>query len=155
MAASSATEIGSIVGWAFAFIGVVSTLVGWRVRGQQQIAIAKRKDINDSIDRAVKALSELEDCVLSFWTEKDTKFTQNHVRILLRRLIVNFNQITELNDKPQPSQLLIELRKNITLDFESAKRPISAKSQRVANIAMSSSRLLNSSYLMKSWKHEI
>lgn len=155
MTAESGSDIGSIVGWTFAFIGVVSTLIGWRVRGKQQIALAKRKDIHDSIDRAIKALSELEDCALSFWTEKDTKYTKNHVMVLLRRLVVTLNQISELNDKPQPSQLLIELRKHSTLDFESAKRPISAKSQRVANIAMSSAKLLNSSFLMKSWKQDV
>lgn len=149
---NTGADIGSIVGWTFAFIGLISTLYGWRVRGQQQKWLAKKKDIHDSIDRAIKALTEFEDCALNFWTEKETKLSHLHVLALHRRLIVAFKQVSELSEKDLPNQYLIDLRKYATLDFEEIKRPISSKSKRVSNIALASGRLLNSSYLTKSWK---
>lgn len=151
---NTGADIGSIVGWTFAFIGVISTLYGWRVRGQQQKWLAKKKDIHDSIDRAIKALTEFEDCALNFWTEKETKLSHHHVLALHRRLIVAFKQVSELSEKDLPSQYLVDLRKHATLDFEEIRRPISPKSTRVSNIALASGRLLNSSYLIKSWKQE-
>lgn len=149
---STGADIGSIVGWTFAFVGVVSTLYGWRVRGEQQKWLAKKKDIHDSIDRAVRALTDFEDCTLNFWTEKESKLSHQHILALHRRLIVAFKQVSELSGQDLPSQYLIDLRKHSTLDFEVARRPVSSKSLRVSSIALASGRLLNSSYLTKSWK---
>lgn len=148
---NTGADVGAIVGWTFAFIGVVSTLYGWRVRGQQQKWLAKKKDIHEAIDRAVKSLIEFEDSSLSFWTEKDTKISQQHLLALHRRMIVAFKQVSEFSEKALPSQYLADLKKFTTLDFEKAKRPISPQAPRVANIALAAGRLLNSSYLMKSW----
>lgn len=145
-------DIGSIVGWTFAIVGLVATLVGWYVRGQQQRWLAKKKDVHDAIDRAIKSLVDFEDCALSFWIDKDTKHSQHHVLALHRRLVVAFKQVSELSEKDLPVQYISDLRKHSTLDFEQAKRPISPTSPRVSNIALASGRLLNSSYLLKSWK---
>jgi hypothetical protein len=150
--AESGLSIGSYVGWTFAFVGLVATLIGWRVRGEQQRTLAKRKDIHDSIDRAVKALTEYEDGAISFWTEKDTKFNKNSILTLHRRLTVSLRQIEELTELPAPYEMLQTLHRAATLDFESANRPISCNSERIARIAASSGKMLNSSYLMKSWK---
>lgn len=145
-------NIGAFVGWTFAFVALVASLYGWRVRGQQQRHLAKRKDIHDSIDKAVKALIDYEDGAISFWTDKDTKLSKNSILILHRRLTVSLRQIEELTGSPPPYELLQQLHKSATLDFENAKRPISSSSERVARIAMSSGKLQNTSYLMKSWK---
>ncbi|MGM7282590.1 hypothetical protein ABRY74_12195 [Pseudomonas guariconensis] len=152
--ANTDISLGAIVGWSFAVFGLLATLYGWRVRGQQQRNLAKRKDIHDSIDKAVKALTEYEDGAISFWTEKDTKLSKNSILILHRRLTVSLRQIEALTDSPAPYNLLQQLHRSATLDFEVAKRPISTGSERVARIAISAGKLLNSSYLMKSWKEE-
>ncbi|WP_145980374.1 hypothetical protein [Pseudomonas lurida] len=149
---NSGADIGSIVGWTFAFVGVACTLWGWRVRGQQQKWLAKKKDIHDSVDRAIKALTEFEDCAMNFWTEKDTKITKHHILALHRRLIVACKQLSELNDNQLPNDYLVDLRKHATYEYDSTKRPISSDSKRVSSIALASGRLLNSSFLTKSWK---
>lgn len=148
---STGIDLSTVVAWTFAIIGVVSTLYGWRVRGEQQKWLAKKKDTHESIDRAIKALIDFEDSALTFWLDKDTKLSHHHILALHRRLIVSCKQVTELSEKALPSQFLVDLRKYATLDFEEARRPISAKSQRIANISLASGRLLNSSYLTKSW----
>lgn len=148
----SAMSIGAIVGWTFAFAGLIATLFGWRVRGSQQRLLAKQKDLHDSIDKAVKALTEYEDGAISFWTEKDTKLSKNSIIRLHKRLTVALRQIEELSGSQPPYDILNSLHKYATLEFDNARRPISANSERVARIAMSSGKLLNSSYLMKTWK---
>lgn len=149
---TSGADIGSIVGWTFAFVGVACTLWGWRVRGQQQKWLAKKKDIHDSVDRAIKALTEFEDCAMSFWTEKDTKITKHHILALHRRLIVACKQLSELSENDLPNDYLVDLKKNVTYEYDSTKRPISSNSKRVSSIALASGRLLNSSFLTKTWK---
>lgn len=151
MASGTGSGVGEIIGFTFAFIGLAATMVGWNFRGRQQKFLATRKDVNDSIDKALKSLAEFEDSALAYWTEKDTKVTQHHLIILHKRLVISCKQVSELSRQALPGHLLAELKKNTTLDYESARRPISSNAFRVSRIFASSSKLLDSPFLMKTW----
>lgn len=148
----------SITGWIFSgiltFVGGVGAATGWYVRGKQAEYLAVKKDLHEAIDKTIKALSDFEDCAISFWGDKDTKHIHAHILVLHRRLVIAYKQVAEFRSAAIPTHILAELRKTATLDFETAKRPIPGNDARMMRIMSSITQALDSPFLLKSWNHD-
>lgn len=145
-----------MAGWISSIIlglgGFLISSIGWQVRGRQARSLAIKKDIHDSIDKTVKALTDYEDSTYSFWAEKESKVRLDQLINLHRRCITNLNQLNHLKPFAMPNAELAELRRHATLDAESAERPLEPNSLRLKKFSKSMNKILDSAALMKSWK---
>ena len=89
-----------------------------KLRGRQQKFLALRKDIHDSIDKAIKSLIEFEDSSIAFWTNKETVQNQHSISVSHKRLVNCCMQIAKLKNVSIPDDLIYELRKSATFEFE-------------------------------------
>lgn len=159
MDANSTSTLAMWGGWILtaliALIGTISASIGWLVRGKMAEFLAKKKDAHDAIDKAIKALADFEDCSISFWCEENSKSHEYHILVSHRRLVTAYKQISEFTEIMLPLHVLSDLRKTVTLDFESAARPISANDHRIKKLMNQVSTALDSDFLLKSWKSSI
>jgi hypothetical protein len=142
---------GWITGITLGIGGYIISALGWNIRGKQQRSLAIKKDIHDSIDKTIKALTEYEDAVYSFWAEEDSKIRLDQIINFHRRCITNLNQLKHLKDFDIPNVELAELRKNATLDAESAERPLKQNSLRLKKFSKNMNKIMDSKALLKSW----
>jgi CHASE3 domain sensor protein len=151
--ASSAFQIAFwCISILFAIFGLVVTIIGWRVNAANSRSLAHKKDIHDSIDDCIKALSDLEDLAYSFWLDADEKAKPYQLIVGHKRLTHRLKQLQSLTSAPIPSHEMISLRKSCTLDCESRTQPLSGEDVRIKRISLAASNILQSSILQKSWE---
>ncbi|EPL03911.1 hypothetical protein [Pseudomonas sp. CF161] len=136
----------------FAMFGLIVTIIGWRVNAANSRNLARVKDIHDSIDGCVKALSDLEDLAYSFWLDADEKAKPYQMIVGHRRLTHRLKQLQALTSGPIPSHAMISLRQSCTLDCEIRTVPLSGEDVRIKRISLAASNILQSSILQKSWE---
>jgi len=142
---------GWILSLALGILGLIAGFIVLWIRLKHSERLAKIKDRHDSIDRAIKAISDLEDITLSYWTEKETKHRKANIIIALQRLTSCLNQLAILSNEPFPSSEMYKLRVAATMDMETSRRPVSSNSDRIVNFTIATSKLLNSKHLQKKW----
>lgn len=140
-----------IVSLLFAAFGMGITAYGWKVNGEKARALAAKKDLHDSIDRCLKALMEFEDTSCSFWLDKESEVRPYQITILHRRLISAFTQLVEMCPGILPSIELAALRRNATLDAETATRPVNDGDERIRKISRAVTNIMATDLLRKSW----
>lgn len=154
--ASSAFQIAFwCVSILFAMFGLIVTVTGWRVNAANSRKLARVKDIHDSIDDCIKALSDLEDLAYSFWLDADEKAKPYQLIVGHRRLTHRLKQLQALSSGPIPSHAMISLRQSCTLDCESRTQPLSGEDIRIKRISLAASNILQSSIMQKSWEENI
>ena len=127
------------------------TICGWHVTAGKARNLAKIKDIHDSIDTARASLVELEDSSYDFWMENDCKIQSYKITTLHKRLVMNLTVLCELRELPIPSNSVMQLRRNATLDSESADRPLIHEHEKIRKISKAVTDIMNSELLKKSW----
>lgn len=143
-------------GWAIAVVALGVTAFGWRVRGAQVKKIARQKDIHDGIDEVVKAISEFEDAVYSFWLNSPAELQPHQLLLLHGRIRIRMQHLAYLRQFDLPNPTLAELRKCATMDAESkgdepegASKP--DQSKRLRKLSKEIERLMRHDALKKSW----
>jgi len=142
-------------GWVSTVIlglgGYIISSLGWRVQGRQARDLACRQDIHSSIDRCHAALTVFEDAVFSYWTENDSPVRLDQLLSYHRRCIIALRQVHKLDPFVMPDETLGELRKQATLDAESAERPLPLNSLRLKKFSRAMSKITEANYLLKAW----
>ncbi|WP_414907245.1 hypothetical protein [Pseudomonas sp. IT-P253] len=136
----------------FVIFGIFVTIVGWTVNGNKAKQLAKKKDAHEAIDKTLKSFNEFEDAALSFWAEKDSKIKLYQLVSLHQRAISNLKQLLELKSGDFPISEIKNLRKECTLDAETATRPIPENDIKIRKISHSVQKIASSQLLIKTWK---
>lgn len=142
---------GWIVSGILGITGLITTSIGWHVRGKQAKILAIKKDTHDAIDKTIKCLSDFEEISVSFWCKKDTDIYHFHILSAHKRLVIAYKQLCEFKSFAMPNHTISELRKIATLDFEQLERPISSQDIRMLKLLNTTSKALDSDLLLKSW----
>jgi hypothetical protein len=129
---------------------LISTL-GWRVQGNQAKELARKKDIHASIDRCHTALTVFEDAVFSYWSDPQSPVRLDQLLNYHRRCVMALRQLQRLSPFDMPDVTLGELRKQATLDAESALRPLPPNSLRLKKFSRAMSKIAEAEYLFKAW----
>lgn len=147
-------ELVVLAGWITSIVlglaGLGFSSLGWFVRGRQARHLAIQKDIHDSIDRVVKALTDYEDSVFEFWSDQDSKIRLDQLITLHRRCVWYLNQLSHLRPFAMPNPEIADMRRYATLDAESTQRPEKGSS-RLRRFNRATTTILNSSFLRKTW----
>lgn len=143
-------------GWGIAIVALGVTAFGWKVRGTQVKKIARQKDIHDSIDEVIKAISEFEDAVYSFWLNSQTEFQPHQLLLLHGRIRIRMQHLAYLRQFDLPNPALAELRKCATMDAESKDHEPEGtantdQSKRLRKLSKEIERLMRHDALKKSW----
>jgi uncharacterized membrane protein YheB (UPF0754 family) len=133
-------------------VGFATTLIGWIIRGKQARSLAIKKDIHDTIDKAIAALNELEDLTYSFWSDPDTKVRLDQILAKHRRFSRILQQLQKLREFEMPTHEIGQLRRHATLDAESEARPLSSQSTRLRQFSKALYDIQGKDYLIKSWR---
>lgn len=131
--------------------GYIISSLGWRVQGRQARELACKQDIHSSIDRCHAALTLFEDAVFSYWTDAHSSIRLDQLLSYHRRCIIALRQLHTLAPFDMPDVTLGELRKQATLDAESAERPLPLSSLRLKKFSRAMSKIIESNYLLKTW----
>lgn len=142
---------GWVVSGILGITGLITTSFGWYVRGKQAKTLAIKKDTHDAIDKAIKCLSDFEDTSVSFWCKSDSDVYHFHILSAHKRLVIAYKQLCEFKSQAMPNHILAELRKVVTLDYESLERPISSNDPKMLKLLNITSRALDSELLLKTW----
>lgn len=140
-----------VVSICFAAFGIFVTIKGWRVNARNAERLAKTKDINDSIDKCIQMLNELEDSAYSFWLRSDSQTKPYQLVVAHTRLIIRLNQLKKLRECEIPSRDLASLRRHCTMDAETRNEPINSEDIRIKRISKATTGILQSEILEKKW----
>ncbi|MDH1622985.1 hypothetical protein N5E30_11920 [Pseudomonas chengduensis] len=131
-------------------IGVTFSVLYIRIRHAEKLA--QRKERHDAIDNALRLLTDFEDKSLDYWTAKDSKYTKAHIITAQQRLSFSIKQLSRITASNFPDKEMAEIRKSATLDMETKRRPISANSERILRLSISTSKMQNLSLFAKNGK---
>lgn len=142
---------GWITAIALGISGYAFTAFGWRVRGQQAKLLAKKKDIHDTIDRALAALIHFEDAAYSFWSDSNSSIRSEQLTLLHKRCVHCLNQLQQLESFTMPVQEIVAMRRQATLDAESRTEPLKRGHPRLKMLSRAVENIMTSKPLRKSW----
>lgn len=138
-------------GWVLAIVALGVTAYGWRVRGAQVKKVARQKDVHDSIDEVVKAISEFEDAAYSFWLNPKTELQPHQLILLHSRIRIRMQHLSHLRPFDLPHPVLAELRKYATMDAEEKGNNTTDQSRRLRKLSKEVEHLMRHDALIKSW----
>lgn len=154
MEACTSSSLLPWAGWITSIIlglgGYFFTLFGWRIRGNQARSLAKQKDIHDAIDQVIKALSEFEDAAYAYWSDSNSEVRIDQLMLLHKRCLTRLKQLEHLRQFQMPLLDIGEMRRQATLDAESAPRPLKPASIRLRKLSKAIDNILQSQPLKKS-----
>lgn len=140
-----------IVSICFAAFGLFITIQGWKVSARNAESLARTKDINDSIDKCIQMLSDLEDSAYSFWLHADSQTKPYQLVVAHTRLTARLNQLQNLRNCQIPNRDLASLRRHCTMDAETRCEPLSSEDVRIKRISKATTGILQSEILEKVW----
>lgn len=149
---SSTEYAGWVTSAIIGTVGFVTTFIGWRIRGKQARELAIKKDVHDTIDKAIAALYELEDLTYSFWADPESKIRLDQILAKHRRLTKILEQLQKLRSFEMPTKEIALLRRHATLDAESETRPLPSRSIRLRQFSKAIYDIQSKDYLTKSWR---
>lgn len=145
---------GWVVSGVLGITGLITTSIGWYVRGKQAKILAIKKDTHDAIDKTIKCLNDFEEVSVSFWCKESSEVYHFHILSAHKRLVIAYKQLCEFKRQAMPNHILAELRKVATLDYESIQRPIGGNDPRVLRLLGITSKALDSELLLKTWNKD-
>lgn len=136
----------------FVACGLIVTIVGWHFTTGKARELAFRKDVHESIDKALAALKELEDSTYDFWIAAKPDTFDYSLVVKHKRLLAALKQVSALRSISPPTNEIIQLRRHATLDSETAQRPIKYADKRIKQFSSAATKVIESELLMKSWR---
>lgn len=148
-------DVMELAGWLTAVVsiitGAVVTMRGWSVREKQALELAQQQDVHDCIERVTLSLTDFEDAAYEFWSNKDSTIRVEHLLLLHARIRRRLTQLAQLTPFKMPNHALAELRKQATLDAETAVRPLPSDDKRLIKLSRATEKILDMPALDRHW----
>jgi hypothetical protein len=128
--------------WLVALAGWGMALWGWKVRGRQSREIADNAEINKAIDAALDRIEKLEETAILFWKDPDAAIVPVQVNSAVDACIFYTQQLISLHPSRElPTELLSELRKQVTTDIETETRGFDYQRTRISRLVRMTGKL--------------
>jgi len=139
-----------VMRWVVALGGWGVAFFLWNLRREQARRIADHTEINKAIDSALEQIEKVEDLVIQFWSDSESKILPQQITSNMTTCAFYVRQISRLsNEREYPSKELSDVRRAATLNMEQDERGIDHQRERLGRIVTYIAKLRKAEILQK------